>query len=888
MKHLIRKIELLGTVSMLSLGLNAATVTVGKSGAAYTTIQAGINAALAGDTVSVAAGTYVEVVNVNKSITLSGAAGAIISGAGLTPPSGDAPLVTIGASNVILQGFEIANYATTSSGSVPAGVWILSPLAHVTVQNNKVHNITTSEANSNYNAHGIACYGRSSTATTDINIIGNEVYSCKLGQSETVVINGNVDGFVIANTNIHDNDNIGIDVIGYEGNGPTLATDTARNGWIYGNTVKNISDNANKSYPANDTSADGIYVDGGNHILIERNIVDNCDIGIECASEHYYWGAATSGPTVPGTQFVTVRNNFVSRSGWTNFAMGGYAPKGTVVSGGGGGGGQATNIVVVNNTSYLGAAAEVIVQYSTTTALIANNIFFAGAGLPYISQAGSGNTGITVQNNMYYGASTTSSGDFADSAPRFANPLLVNTYLDMHLQSTSPAINAGAALGSSVSGSLPVADTWATNAGLLISAAMSGDLDIGGEARVQGGAIEIGADEFGSVQVVAVSLSPTSAALATGATQQFTATVTGTTNTAVTWTATGGTVSTSGLYTAPTTAGTFSVTATSVADTTRSASASVTVTAPVVAVSISPTTASLATGVTQQFTATVTGTTNTAVTWTATGGSVSASGLYTAPATAGTYTVKVTSAADTTKSASATVTVTANVVAVSISPTTAALATGATQPFTATVTGSTNTTVTWTTTGGTVSASGLYTAPATAGTYTVKATSAADTTKSASATVTVTAVTSTFTIGYTTLFTSTDNGNANVLKAMKVTLSQAATIKSLSMYVGTVGGQLTLGIYTDASGSPGTLVATTASFTPVAGWNTAVTTASPSLAAGTYWLVFETNNNTQAQRYQTGTVAIKYRAFTYAAMPGSFGTATTDWSVNYSLYATLQ
>ncbi|MDP2875950.1 MAG: M4 family metallopeptidase [Holophaga sp.] len=160
-------------------------------------------------------------------------------------------------------------------------------------------------------------------------------------------------------------------------------------------------------------------------------------------------------------------------------------------------------------------------------------------------------------------------------------------------------------------------------------------------------------------QGVSVSITPTTASVKTGATYQFSASVVGSSNTAVTWTATGGTVSTSGLYTAPTTTGTYTVKATSAADTTKSASATVTVSpATGVSVAITPTTSTIQTGATQQFTASVTGSTNTAVTWTATGGTVSTSGLYTAPATAGTYTVKATSAADTTKSASATVTVT--------------------------------------------------------------------------------------------------------------------------------------------------------------------------------------------------------------------------------------
>lgn len=79
-----------------------------------------------------------------------------------------------------------------------------------------------------------------------------------------------------------------------------------------------------------------------------------------------------------------------------------------------------------------------------------------------------------------------------------------------------------------------------------------------------------------------------------------------------------------------------------------------------VAVSVSPTTATINTGATQQFSATVTGTTNTSVTWTASAGTVSTSGLYTAPATVGTYTVTATSQADGTKKASATVNVTSS------------------------------------------------------------------------------------------------------------------------------------------------------------------------------------------------------------------------------------
>jgi hypothetical protein len=181
-----------------------------------------------------------------------------------------------------------------------------------------------------------------------------------------------------------------------------------------------------------------------------------------------------------------------------------------------------------------------------------------------------------------------------------------------------------------------------------------------------------------------VTVAPTSVTLATDiGSQTFTANVTNTPNTAVTWQVNGvtggnstvGTISAAGVYSAPLSVpapATVTVTATSVDDPTRSASAQVTITqAPPVAVTVTPTSASVpAAGGTQAFTAAVTNTTNTAVTWTVNGmlggdatvGTISAFGVYTAPATVpspATVTVTATSARDTTRSGSAQVTVTA-------------------------------------------------------------------------------------------------------------------------------------------------------------------------------------------------------------------------------------
>jgi hypothetical protein len=90
---------------------------------------------------------------------------------------------------------------------------------------------------------------------------------------------------------------------------------------------------------------------------------------------------------------------------------------------------------------------------------------------------------------------------------------------------------------------------------------------------------------------IIVSVSPTTATVASGATEQFSAQITNSSNTAVTWSATSGTVSTAGLFTAPTVTATktVTVTATSVADTTKSASATVTVNVAAGILTLNPT-----------------------------------------------------------------------------------------------------------------------------------------------------------------------------------------------------------------------------------------------------------------------------------------------------------
>jgi hypothetical protein len=264
-------------------------------------------------------------------------------------------------------------------------------------------------------------------------------------------------------------------------------------------------------------------------------------------------------------------------------------------------------------------------------------------------------------------------------------------------------------------------------------------------------------------QQVSISVSPNSVGLDGGQSQQFTATVNGSSNTSVQWSVNGiaggsgivGRITASGLYVAPIVplATNFTITATSANDPSKSASAVASV-APV-SLTISPSAIALNARATQQFRATVTGAIDAGVTWTVNQtpggnsllGTVDASGLYTAPDVAPALTVALTatSHADSSKSASATITL--GSVAVAVSPGSAILGLNATRQFTATVSGNVpgnNTAVSWSLSnpgaGGQISPTGFYTAPPaipSPAMVTVTATSQADATKSASALITI-------------------------------------------------------------------------------------------------------------------------------------------------------
>ena len=235
---------------------------------------------------------------------------------------------------------------------------------------------------------------------------------------------------------------------------------------------------------------------------------------------------------------------------------------------------------------------------------------------------------------------------------------------------------------------------------------------------------------------LAVLVTPASTSVQPGATQAFAAQLvySDSSSAAVTpaWSATGGTISGGGIYTAGSTAGTFLVIATDqqngFSDT---STVTISPTAPTLtAIEVTPATASVPAGARRQFQATGrrsdNSTTTVSVSWSATGGTITGGGRYTAGTTTGSFRVIATQQGGSFADTSA-VTVTAPVLsAVVLTPSTASLAAGATQQFSASGRMSDNSTstvaVNYSATGGSITTGGLYTAGTTAGSYRVIAT----------------------------------------------------------------------------------------------------------------------------------------------------------------------
>jgi len=429
-------------ICLLTLPVFGGDITVAKSGGDYSVIQDALDAAVAGDIITVHAGTYEERLYINQ----GGSAGSLLV---LQARSGDTVYLSgkaqsnNGDPNIIYM--ENQSYVTISGFNIcsnknGSGIFIEGEGTHIAIISNTIYEMRGTHG------MGITVYGTSGTPISDLVIHGNEIYDCEPATSEALTLNGNVTGFEVVGNYVHDVNNIGIDFIG--GEDDINDSQGARNGLCAENRVERARSSYGGGFAA------GIYVDGGCNIVIERNSVTECDMGIEVGAENSGWN----------TTNITIQSNLLFNNDKVGIVFGGYdSSVGRV---------QYCNILnntlVRNNRLSLSGGdfhGECIIQYAANNTF-ENNVIYVdelGDKRALSEEASEGNSNNLLDYNLYYCNAGLTAVQFqwknaaytgysvytnavsdADEHSLGTNPLFDNLdFADYHLTLGSPAIDGG-------------------------------------------------------------------------------------------------------------------------------------------------------------------------------------------------------------------------------------------------------------------------------------------------------------------------------------------------------------------------------------------------------------------------------------------------------------
>jgi hypothetical protein len=410
---------------LLSLQVQAATYTVKSGGGGnFATIQGCASAAVAGDTCTVYAGTYNEVVTLSHSGTGSGAT--CTNCITFQVNAGDTVNVygfKVSANYVIINGFTITD-PTLSHAT--AGVYFTGASTGVQILNNTITQV---------GAAGYPCISlRSSTPSHYVLITGNTVSWCASVPGQTNATPGAGIGLAADHTLAGNND------LSHVPNGMSVGFSNAI---IIGNNYHDTNDTAD--FP-------GCHEAGG------------CDTHLD----FFETGSSTAAVVIEGNQQSNVAGvggthafNFTAAGTRIIFRFNTLFNTGSI----GGVQGGTTNVHIYNNTG------SIMNQIDTSNAVMAwlatgstggvffNNIMYNAINPPgtvgvYYSVDGTSLPGFRSGYNLAYdnacspetAAHCTSGLMLTDTGNIYADPKFVNPTGDFRLQSGSPAIGAGSAL----------------------------------------------------------------------------------------------------------------------------------------------------------------------------------------------------------------------------------------------------------------------------------------------------------------------------------------------------------------------------------------------------------------------------------------------------------
>ena len=428
----------------------------GTEATPWQTIQHGVNQLNPGDILHIKAGTYFEKIDVDVSGTASAKITirnyqndeVIISGA---QSADNTSIIWTDNAYLLIQGLHI----TDNQKNYAQGISLQGTAHHIEIVNNKVSKINFSSdpnaaVDNNTNAVPVSALGDAPDpgngipdSVHHISFIGNEIFDNRTGYSENLTMGGNVSHFLMENNIVHDNTNIAIDATGNYGESPVPAYDHVRHGTIRNNHLYN---NTSPYSPAA-----GIYIDGGENIIVENNLSHHNGYGGEIGCEEN--GTTTN---------VIFRNNVFHHNTSTGMHFGGYDSNTT---------GNVVNSQIYNNTFYLNDTGNnehgELLLTKSVGGKIFNNIFYINAQNVFLyayrtqtnlnmnynlvySVAGNANIIETTTDGENNGGNAYSSLSAFYNATGYGTNSLFGAPLftdgpnaDFHIASNSPATNAG-------------------------------------------------------------------------------------------------------------------------------------------------------------------------------------------------------------------------------------------------------------------------------------------------------------------------------------------------------------------------------------------------------------------------------------------------------------